>query len=115
MSLRLGQCPSGTGNAIGHTFVVMAAALTIADRMIELRDWIESGYAEELRTAAGLPRRAIASSLDVTETTVWRWERGSRQSGGRLPRGRNAIEYHRMLTRLARSRQARAAAGCLTP
>ena len=82
---------------------------TIADRKIELKGWIETGRAEALRTDAGLSRRDLAVSLDVSEVTVWRWEHAANHPGGRLPRGRNAVEYHRILARLARAERGRVA------
>lgn len=75
--------------------------LTLADRAAELREWITSGYARDLRVAAGLSQALVAQDCEVTASTVHRWE-----TGDRLPRGRNITAYHTFLARLVeRKRQ----------
>ncbi|QUF06762.1 helix-turn-helix transcriptional regulator [Actinosynnema pretiosum subsp. pretiosum] len=75
--------------------------LTLADRVAELREWITTGYARDLRVAAGLSQALAAQDCEVTASTVHRWETGSR-----LPRGRNITAYHAFLARLVeRKRQ----------
>jgi transcriptional regulator with XRE-family HTH domain len=69
--------------------------LTLADRAAEVRRWITTGQARELRLAAGLSQALVAQDCEVTASAVHRWE-----MGGRTPRGRNLVAYHRFLTRL---------------
>lgn len=79
--------------------------LTLADRLTELREWIATGYARDLRVAAGLSQALVAHDCEVTASTVHRWERGNRS-----PSGRNVVAYHSFLTRLAERGPARRAA-----
>lgn len=74
--------------------------LTLADRAAELREWITSGYARDLRVAAGLSQALVAQDCEVTASTVHRWE-----TGDRLPRGRNITAYHGFLARLVEREQ----------
>jgi DNA-binding transcriptional regulator YiaG len=73
-------------------------AKTDAERVLELREMITSGRARALRVSAGLSQAVTARTLDVDVVTLLRWEKG-RSS----PRGRNAREYHKLLTRLAKA------------
>lgn len=66
------------------------------ERLAELRHWISSGAARVYREAAGLSRLHVANELGTWPSTVARWE-----SGERAPRGRHALDYHALLTRLA--------------
>jgi DNA-binding transcriptional regulator YiaG len=68
----------------------------LADRMVELRQWLADGTAERIRIEAGVSRYQVACSLGVRETTVFRWERGQRSPTRKLAPG-----YHRLLQRLA--------------
>jgi DNA-binding transcriptional regulator YiaG len=70
--------------------------LTLADRAAEVRRWITTGQARELRLAAGLSQALVAQDCEVTPSAVHRWE-----MGGRMPRGRNVVAYHRFLAKLA--------------
>lgn len=63
---------------------------------MQLREWIDTGRARELRVNAGLSLDDLARDCQVTASCVMRWERGQRQ-----PRGRNRGAYHRCLKRLA--------------
>lgn len=38
----------------------------------------------DYRKAKGLTRRALANKLQVTETTIWRWETGERRPDRRF-------------------------------
>ncbi|MGO1056965.1 helix-turn-helix transcriptional regulator [Crossiella sp. CA198] len=69
--------------------------LALADCLVELREWITTGYARELRVAAGLSQALVAHDCEVSASTVHRWERGNR-----LPSGRNVVAYHSFLARL---------------
>src|ERR1035438_7085314 len=66
------------------------------DHTLELRAWLASGRAVELRDKAGLSRAAVARDLGIAESAVWRWEHGRRN-----PRGLHAAAYYRLLARLA--------------
>ncbi|GAA0263622.1 hypothetical protein GCM10010492_75850 [Saccharothrix mutabilis subsp. mutabilis] len=74
--------------------------LTLADRVAELREWITTGYARDLRVAAGLSQALVAQDCEVTASTVHRWE-----TGDRSPRGRNITAYHAFLARLVEREQ----------
>jgi DNA-binding XRE family transcriptional regulator len=67
------------------------------ERTLELRSWIVTGRARQLRVNAGISQAAIGDKIGVAAATVLRWEKG------RVPRGRNAREYHKVLTRLAKA------------
>lgn len=73
----------------------MRAHLTV-DQELELRDWLESGRALDIRRQAGLSRSSLARDLNVAESALWRWEHNQR-----TPRGQYAAAYYRRLTRLA--------------
>jgi DNA-binding transcriptional regulator YiaG len=60
------------------------------------REMIRSGRAKLIREGAHVSRSEVASSIDVTESTVWRWEEGKR-----IPRGDVARRYGRLLRELA--------------
>ena len=72
-----------------------ASQLEVDACLAQLRQWIGSGMARELREAAGLSRLHVANELGTWPSTVARWE-----SGERVPRGRHALEYHALLARL---------------
>ncbi|WP_185845907.1 helix-turn-helix transcriptional regulator [Kibdelosporangium aridum] len=69
----------------------------LADRAAELREWITTGQARDLRVAAGLSQAMAAQDCEVAASTVHRWERGNR-----LPRGRNLVAYHSFLAHLVK-------------
>lgn len=64
--------------------------------VLELREWVASGRAREIRLAAGRACKAVAAELGVAESTVGRWE-----AGRRAPGDRDAAAWHALLTRLA--------------
>ena len=67
-----------------------------ADRVAEVSDWIRTGRARRLREQYDLTQGAIASDCGVTAAAVTRWELRERR-----PSTRNALAYHRVLSRLA--------------
>jgi DNA-binding transcriptional regulator YiaG len=70
--------------------------LTVTDRAMQLREWIETGQARQLREDAGVSQAVAAQDCQVTQGAVVRWEQGKR-----MPRGRNVLTYYRFLARLA--------------
>ena len=52
----------------------------------------KSGAARSIRRAADLSLAEVASVVDVSVSTVWRWEHGDRS-----PRGEAALRYGRLL------------------
>jgi DNA-binding transcriptional regulator YiaG len=80
---------------LAYRRVMNIGGITLADRLVELREWITTGYARDLRVAAGLSQALVAHDCEVSASTVHRWERGSR-----LPSGRNVVTYHSFLVRL---------------
>jgi len=54
-----------------------------------------SGEAATLRTRAGLTQAQVGAACGVSHAAVSRWE-----SGGRLPRGKRAVRYARLLAAL---------------
>lgn len=69
---------------------------TEVDRFLELRTWLRSGRAREIREAAGLTRPMVAEELKVTKQSVMNWELGKC-----LPQRAQAHRYHQLLERLA--------------
>jgi DNA-binding XRE family transcriptional regulator len=63
---------------------------------LELREWIASGRAREIRLRAGLTVKAVAAEAGVAEATAWRWERGLK-----TPTDAHAAAYHALLARVA--------------
>lgn len=57
-----------------------------------------SGEAQRIRQAAGVSRAEIGRASGVTESAVYRWEKGER-----APHGDAAIAYLNVLEALARS------------
>lgn len=57
-------------------------------RLVRLRAAVASGEAQRLRVAAKLSISEVADACGVDQSTVWRWEKGTR-----LPRGDHALEY----------------------
>lgn len=65
--------------------------------MLHLKELLETpGEVRRIREDAGLSADVIARQLEVTPSTVTRWE-----TGARMPRGANARRYARLLRRLA--------------
>ena len=60
-----------------------------------VRGLIASGQARRIRLNSHLELSEVARDLDVSPTTVWRWENGQRS-----PRGSVALRYARLLKRL---------------
>jgi DNA-binding transcriptional regulator YiaG len=69
--------------------------LTVTDRAMQVRDWIQTGQARAIREAAGVSQATAAQDCEVTQGAIVRWEHGTR-----MPRGRNVLAYHRFLSRL---------------
>jgi DNA-binding transcriptional regulator YiaG len=67
-----------------------------SSQILELRDWLATGRAVEIRSRAGLSRSAIARDLGVADSALWRWEHGQR-----IPTGLYAAAYYGLLSRLA--------------
>lgn len=68
------------------------------DRVLELQEWISTGRARSLRLECGISQWMAARQIGVDAAAVMRWEKGIHK-----PSGRNALEYHRFLERLAAS------------
>ncbi len=63
--------------------------------LAEVRQLVANGEAKRIRTEARVKRSEIARQLEVSEPAVARWE-----AGERMPTGRPAIEYLRILRHL---------------
>jgi DNA-binding transcriptional regulator YiaG len=85
----------GTARGTRCTVLDMRTKLS-AIQILELREWLSTGRAAEIRSAAGLPRSALARDLGVAESALWRWERGER-----TPTGLYAAAYYQLLSRIA--------------
>lgn len=64
-------------------------------RLADVRAAVTSGEAERLRTAAQLSIGEVARACGVDQSTVWRWERGTRK-----PRGEAALAYGELIESL---------------
>jgi transcriptional regulator with XRE-family HTH domain len=64
-------------------------------RLMGIRAAVASGEAKRLREAAGLSIGEVARACGVDQSTVWRWERGSRK-----PRGARALRYAELIDSL---------------
>ncbi|WP_416983504.1 helix-turn-helix domain-containing protein [Streptomyces sp. T028] len=64
-------------------------------RLADVRSALTSGEAERLRVAAQLSIGEVAQACGVDQSTVWRWERGTRK-----PRGEAALAYGALLEEL---------------
>lgn len=64
-------------------------------RLADVRAAVTSGEAERLRTAAQLSISEVARACGVDQSTVWRWERGTRR-----PRGEAALLYGQLIDSL---------------
>jgi len=69
--------------------------ISLTDRTLQVRAWITTGEARQLREAAGLSQSVVAQDCEVTQGAVLRWEKNER-----MPRGRNLVAYHRFLAQL---------------
>ncbi|WP_442814924.1 helix-turn-helix domain-containing protein [Streptomyces sp. NBC_01775] len=65
--------------------------------LVDVRAALNSGEARRLREAANLSIGEVAKACDVDQSTVWRWERGTR-----TPRGEPAVAYARFIQSLRR-------------
>jgi transcriptional regulator with XRE-family HTH domain len=65
------------------------------EQLRRVRDLVASGQAREIRVAARLSQSEIAEACGVVPSAVSRWE-----AGERLPRGRAAHAYARLLDSL---------------
>jgi transcriptional regulator with XRE-family HTH domain len=63
--------------------------------LADVREALRSGAAERLRREAHLSQAEVAAELGVSPSAVSRWE-----AGDRLPRGRAARRYARLLAAL---------------
>lgn len=75
-----------------------------SQRLAELarvRQLCTSGSARVRREAARLSLAEVATPVEVTPTTVWRWERGQRK-----PRGDAALRYLAVLDSLTPTKEA---------
>ncbi|GKQ37376.1 hypothetical protein ALMP_39140 [Streptomyces sp. A012304] len=73
----------------------MGMAQAQALRLADLRSALSTGEAEQLRVAAQLSIGEVAQACGVDQSTVWRWERGTRK-----PRGEAALAYADLLESL---------------
>lgn len=70
--------------------------ITDLERLAWMRRLVATPAAvRAIREAAGLSQFEMAAALNVTQTAVSRWERGDR-----VPRGKPAQDYARLLERL---------------
>jgi DNA-binding transcriptional regulator YiaG len=75
----------------------MAQGLHIL-RLAQVRAAVSSGEARRLREEAQLSIGEVARACGVDQSTVWRWERGTRQ-----PRGRPALALADLLEDLRKT------------
>ncbi|MEU1497031.1 helix-turn-helix transcriptional regulator [Streptomyces sp. NPDC005732] len=61
-------------------------------RLADVRAALSTGEAQRLREAADLSISEIARACGVDQSTVWRWERGTRR-----PRGEAALLYGQLI------------------
>lgn len=66
------------------------------------REWAATGAALAIRESAGLSLNELARSIDVSPSTVLRWERGEHR-----PHGACGIRYAQLLQQLTRPARAR--------
>ncbi|MFJ2631096.1 helix-turn-helix domain-containing protein [Streptomyces sp. NPDC087422] len=64
-------------------------------RLAWVRAAVSSGEARRLRESARLSISEVASACGVDQSTVWRWERGTRS-----PRGDKALRYGELIESL---------------
>ena len=67
-------------------------------RLAMIRDAVASGEATRLRVAARLSIGEVARACGVDQSTVWRWERGTRK-----PRGEAALAYGALIESLRKA------------
>ena len=79
---------------------MMAAMKDATDlpTVAKARSLASTGAAKSIRVAAGLSLREIAADLNVSPSTVLRWERGERR-----PRAQAAARYGHLLEALMES------------
>ncbi|MFF1702572.1 helix-turn-helix domain-containing protein [Streptomyces sp. NPDC058252] len=64
-------------------------------RLAGVRAAVSSGEARQLREMAQLSIGEVAKACGVDQSTVWRWERGTRK-----PRGEAALAYGELIESL---------------
>lgn len=64
-------------------------------RLTAVRALAASGAARNIRLGAGLSLSELADQIEVSTSTVFRWERGQRK-----PRGEAALRYGSLLAEL---------------
>lgn len=67
-----------------------------AIELARIRELARNGTARRIREQAGLSRREMAESLGIHETTVQKWENGTR-----APHGERALRFANLLRELA--------------
>lgn len=73
----------------------VSVELTEAVDLARVRGLTRSGAARSIRLGAGLSYGDTARAIDVSRTTILRWERCDR-----VPRGEKALAYLELLDRL---------------
>jgi transcriptional regulator with XRE-family HTH domain len=71
-------------------------------RLANVRDACRSGAARMIRISAGLSLSEVSREVGAAISTIYRWE-----TGERIPRGKAAIRYARLLEELAERQQPR--------
>ncbi|WP_326597775.1 helix-turn-helix domain-containing protein [Streptomyces sp. NBC_01803] len=66
-------------------------------RLAEIRAAVSNGEARRLRVAADLSIGEVARACGVDQSTVWRWEKGTRR-----PCGHGALQYAKLIAELRR-------------
>jgi len=69
--------------------------LETAIEVVRIRKLARSGKGQAFRERAGLSRADVAREVKVHQSTIGRWEEGTR-----APRGDAALRYGRLLRRL---------------
>ncbi|MFI2367262.1 helix-turn-helix domain-containing protein [Streptomyces sp. NPDC018833] len=64
-------------------------------RLAQVRAAVANGEAKRLREAAQLSIGEVAEACGVDQSTVWRWERGTRK-----PHGEKALRYGDLINSL---------------
>lgn len=69
---------------------------TQALQVVRVRDLVRTGEVGRSRERAGLSKREVAGAIDVSPSTVMRWERGER-----VPHASEGLRYLALLDALA--------------
>lgn len=81
-----------------YVLSVIPSSVDEAAALAQLRAWVRSGVARDARAAAGLSlgeAAAAAGPPPVASSTIYRWE-----AHQRIPTGKAALRYHRLIVRL---------------